>query len=75
MISLSGIQVDSPLAQNAAACEPVQNKTVLKTQFGTSGFPHETFSQINGRSSAQLCHCIAAFMPKDPKSKSGGPNF
>lgn len=32
MISSSGIQVDNPLAQNAAGCEPVQAETVLKTQ-------------------------------------------
>lgn len=41
MISLSGIQVDSPLAQNAAGCELMHVKAVLKTQCGTSGFPHE----------------------------------
>lgn len=43
MICLSGIQVDSPLAQNAAGCEPMQAKTVLKTWCGMSGFPHEIF--------------------------------
>lgn len=43
MISLAGIQVDSLLAQNAAGCEPMQAKSVLKTQCGMSGFPHEIF--------------------------------
>lgn len=43
MISLPGIQVDSPLVQKAAPCEPVQDKTVLKTQSGMSGFPREMF--------------------------------
>lgn len=47
MISLSWIQDDNTLAQNAAGCETMQAKTVLKTQCGMSGFPHEIFYQTN----------------------------